>query len=503
MKRVFAVLVWLLVLVTVCGCSAEQPAGKRVTEPAAVQNSLPEQAEAATETAAEEPALPQESQALVPDAAAEPEQRINPPEDMILEDITPFGNIPGTIVTIAPDLEKMNFGQIGEVEYDAHYKRLLFEGEHFAYQIHVDHGRPVYVVDGYIQKAEKLYAAVEQVTGLSFVGRTTKLERSESKITLFMGILSGGENPESDYSTNGFDAQGHAIYASQASAFLGKNADLIANLAGILQTDYAYNRFNGVYTGGFCNYTAYKVQKYLEEHDPELAMASQDSADVLMNYHIHGGLQELMEKPMDHWIEHPDSLWDVIIGNGPSSVGFYFMMYLDEVYGDYCGWIPAYGQNYPCYYGNETRDIPNQIQNMKDVYGEDVFEGFYPWLEEKLNSSFVVWTDYSWRKQYVFYPLFAVYGYEPVMFSGTYEDMCISLAEYRNYMAEFKGYALDTLTLVNDAEAQVALYGPEGEFLMVTKGTPTAQGEYRICLEDVSYIKYIGTGTVTAKLVLQ
>lgn len=490
MKKIIAVLFWALMLAAVCGCSGEPSERVMETEPAEVIT------EPVSETAGwTEPNGEDEPEDATESAEMGPECRINQPADQVFADITPFGNVAGRIVSAAGNESFLDW------ENDTRTKQIHTSGELIKYSVFYTFGRPVYIVDGYVEKIQALYDAVETVTGLAFQKRVSRVNKEEQLVWVALkNMFMEGGHEDSDMGSDGAFPQDRNVIISQASALLGKTDDLIAGLATVLQADHAYHRFNDIYSGGFSTYTAYKVQKYLEEHDPELAMASRDSTEILMNYNIHGGLDALCQNPMDHWIQNPNSLWEVIIGNGSSSVGFFFMMYLDKVYGDYCGWIPAYAQNYRCYYGNTTVNIDDQIQVMLDVYGEGVFEGFYPWLKEKLRSSGSYGLDYSWRKQYVYYPFFTNAGYESMLFDGKYDDMCVSLAEYRNYMTEFKGYSLDTLTLVNDRGVLVTLYDQNGHFIMATRGDRTAQDEYRIYLENVYYIQFVGKGSVWAEL---
>lgn len=491
MKKVFAALVWALVLVTVCGCGGASDGGETATEPVAqthMQTQPVQEITVQTEPV-QEPVIPEET---------EPESWTDAPEELVFSDIAPFGNVAGRIVSAKGNEHFPGW------EEDTVSKQIFTSGEWIMNSIFYSFDRPVYVVDGYVEKIQALYDAVETVTGLSFRQRPSKMDMEEQLvwITLKNSFMEGAHE-DADIGSDGAFPEDRNVNISQGSALLGHTDDLIAGLASVLQVDQAYNRLNSIYSAGFSSYTAYKVQKYLEENDPQLAMVSRDSTESWMNYYINGGLDALRQNPMDHWIRNSDSLWEIIIGNGTTSVGFFYMMYLDEVYGDYCLWIPAYAENYRCVYLNQTQYIDDQIQVMRDVYGEEVFEGFYPWLEEKLQTNNAYDRDYSWRKNYVYYPCFAGYGYEPGMFDGKYEDMCVSLAEYRNYMTEFKGYSLDTLTLVNDRAVTVALYDQNGRFMTATVGDRTEQGEYRIDLENVYYVQFAGTGTVRAELRLQ
>ena len=488
MKKMIAMLL-IGLLLAVSGCAADTGESEMTTEASTVA------VEPTEETVLEQETTDETAETEIIWVDKIPETESESVEDLVFEDIVPFGNVPGRIASTDGNENFVGW------EDDTRYKRIIFNTDKLELQIHYDFGEPVYVVDGYIEKLQALYDTTEAITGMTFHGRIVKETMDEYLVFILLkNAFVPGAHEDCDTGSTGVFPTNRNLSISQSDALLGKSVDPLAGLATILMTDTAYHRFNDIYDSGFSVYTAYKVQKYLEAHDPQLAMVSRDSAEILMNYHIHDGLQTLKEKNMDYWMNHPDSLWNEIVGNGPASVGFYFMMYLDEVYGDYCGWVSAYGENYPCRYANNTSHMEEQIQVMKDVYGEEVFDRFYPWLEEKLNSSFAFDPDYSWRKQYVYYPLFAGYGYEPRMFDGKYEDMCVSLAEYRNYMTEFKGYDLEGLTLVNSRPVTVALYDRDGRFITATWGTRISQYEYQIDLRDVYYIRFVDTGKVCAEL---
>ena len=491
MKKIFEVLLWALVLVMVCGCGGTSDGGETVTEPVGESHMQTQPVQEITVQT--EPVQVQ----VIPEET-EPESWADASEELVFSDIEPFGNVAGRIVSAKGN------EHFPEWKEDTVSKQIFTSGEWITNSVFYSFARPVYVVDGYVEKMQALYDAVETVTGLSFRKRVSKLDMEEQLVWITLkNMFVEGAHEDADMGLDGAFPEDRNVNISQGSALLGHEDEPVAGLASVLQVDNAYHRFNGLYSAGFSAYTAYKVQKHLEENDPQLAMVSRDSTESWMNYYIHYGLDTLIQKPMDHWIRNSDSLWEFVIGNGTTSVGFFYMMYLDEVYGDYCMWIPAYAENYKCAYSNQTQYIDDQIQVMLDVYGEGVFEDFYPWLEEKLQTTNAYDQDYSWRKNYVYYPCFAGYGYDPLMFDGKYEDMCVSLAEYRNYMTEFKGYSLDTLALVNDRAVTVALYDQNGRFMRATAGDRTEQGEYRINLENVYYVQFAGTGTVRAELRLQ
>lgn len=489
MRRIISLVLCSLILLLFCGCNMENSE----PDPSIVQTSAPEQSEKTVETESmTETVQLQESEASeemeVP--VAETEVRSNSPEETVMADIMPFGNGPGTIVRKSEDLD---FPQLA---IDERYKRILFESEHFSFQAKYK----TYLVDGYIENFEALYDAIEQVTALTFIPRVSKQQvdsHSEMKITVILSRTDGNAHEDNDVGVAYTDTESRLIGIGQTDAFLGIDYQTIACLANILQTDNANIAFNEIYDYGFQVYTAYKVLKYLEEENPQLASKFVNSNNLVLNTYIFDH-KTLYGKPLTYWMEqgYPND-----ISNGSMAVGFWFMMYLDQVYGDYSAWIPAYKNQYGASRSQSTDNLENQIQIMKDTYEESVLDGFYPWLKEnmrKLNRN----SDYSWTKELTHYPIFNYAGYFDLFINGKYEDLCVSLAEFRHYMEEFKGYELDNLTLVCINRTKVALYDQNGKYIMTTSGTKSAAGEYEVCLDDVYYIQFLGKGQVSSRLTL-
>ena len=315
MKKIIGMMLWGLLLVAAAGCAADAGESEMATAAPAVVLEPTEETVLRQETADATDATDATEIIIWPQT--EPETEPESVEELTFENITPFGNVPGRIVSTDGNENFVGW------ENDTRYKRIIFDTDKMELQIYYDFGKPVYVMDGYIEKLQALYDAMESVTGMTFHGRLDKNAMYEYRVFISLkNVFIPGVHEDCDTGSSAVFSQNRNIVLSQSDALMGKSPDPLGGLAHILMTDTAYHRFNDIYASGFLVYTAYKVQKYLEEHDPQLAMVSRDSAEILMNYHIHDGMGALKKQPMDHWLNHPDSLWNEIIGNGPASVGF-------------------------------------------------------------------------------------------------------------------------------------------------------------------------------------
>ncbi len=401
--------------------------------------------------------------------------RINPSVQTEATDITPFGNTPGIIVSNSQEIALPD----KSVSYS--YQQMFFKTEGINFSAAWD----TYLVDGYIEKTEKLLSVMEQVIGLSFLQEETELN-----IHLTAPGSSGYSEPAA-----------RTIGIEQIDAFMGNSANLIAYLADVLQDVQPHEAFCDVLRYGFMTYSTYQVLTWLETHDPEFAVLFSDKENWYMNYLIRDADETLYSQDMVHWMEQG---YPYDRSNGSAALGFWFMKYLDETCGDYTRWIMEYSKKYPSAKSDILADLNLQIQNLQDVYGENILEGFYPWLKDNLNLD-AMWdtADYSALREYVHYPVFSNIGYYDRFFCGNYKDLVISLSEFRYYMTEVKGYTLEHLTLAKSTDTEVVLYDVEGKYLLTTQGVETAEGEYRVFLEDAHYIGLPGEGFLDARLLLE
>lgn len=425
-----------------------------------------QQSTAEEPTVAMEEALQEES---APIEEADPfglpvlEVRENPLTERTEEDIAVFGNTEGIIACITEDVDLPNL--LDES------RRFSFESDRITFICE----RGTYLVDGYMEKTEKLLQAMETATGLPF---------ADAKIMLFLEDA-GNRHSDFDY-VGGVDAPNRMVQIGQGEGFMGNSWELIAYIAQVLQMDNAPQTFTEALTSGFAVYTAYDVLSWLEENNPDLYAAFSGKHQVYDNYYIHDP-DTLYSASLEDWLE---SEYPYGQSNGSPALGFWLMKYLDEAYGDYTKWITAYDAS------NGTLDLNGQLQLLKDAYGEAVLDGFYPWLQETLGKVPVgeIVSDYTQLREFICYPYLTEYDFPKELLRGECADLCISFAQYRYYLTQVKEFTIDTLTLIKYTDTEVALYDAEGKFLHATKGTQTPEGAYLVCLDDAYYIRLLDSG---------
>ena len=400
-------------------------------------------------------------------------QRINPTTDTVATDIIPFGNTRGIVV------HQFMEDVLPEMSMSYSNKQIFFLTENIDYSA----GWDTYLVDGYIEKTEKLLHIMEQVIRLSFAQEGDKL-----KIHLVGPGQSGYSEPEY-----------RSLGCEQRDAFMGNSPYMISYLADILQGDQVHAYFCDVLRYGFMTYATYDVLTFLESQDPNFSAMFSSKENLFMNYLIMDS-ETLYEHDIIYWLEQG---YPYTSSNGSAALGFWFMKYLDETYGNYTHWLTEYAKTHPTGNAYDTVSVESQVQNLKDVYGENVLTNFYPWLEKNLDLN-AMWdtADYSALSEYCHYPNFTYVGYSEQFFSGNYNDLIISLSEFRYYMTEIKGYTLDHLTLSKFTDNEVVLYDKEGKYLMSTNGVES-NDKYLVFLDDAYYIGLPGQGFMDALLLLE
>lgn len=243
---------------------------------------------------------------------------------------------------------------------------------------------------------------------------------------------------------------------------------------------------------GITTYTTHKTQEYIAQHYPELIPLVGTVNHSIGNYEI-SNYDELYKYPMEYWMEDTFEF----SGNYNYSIGFRFMWYLDTVYGDYTKWIYEYEKVNPFYLANIVGDqcpVEEQIKAFKLAYGEDVLDGFYPWL--KNNEALFEQRqpiDLSGAERIEIYPMCAAFGivYSFDADGGSYKDLCIDIDVGRCYLSEYKNKNTDGLAFTIDAGIVIELYDRDGRLLR----TVTSRQNQPISLYGVSYIKLVGEGS--------
>ncbi|MBQ1212192.1 MAG: hypothetical protein IIX69_02110, partial [Clostridia bacterium] len=243
---------------------------------------------------------------------------------------------------------------------------------------------------------------------------------------------------------------------------------------------------------GISTYTTYKTQKYVAENHPELISVVSTVNQSVTNYLI-GSYEALYEQPLEYWMDNAFTH----SGNQNYSIGFRFMWYLDEVYGDYTKWIYEYEKINPFYLANSFTDQlgkEEQIKAFKLAYGDDVLDNFYAWLknnETLFNDNYTV--DLRDAESFRFYPVSAYGGiyYSLDAFNGTflYNNLCIDIDAGRHYISDYKGYSTDGMEMTIDNGVTVELYDGNGTLVRTVTATYD-----KIPLDGVSMIKLVGEG---------
>ncbi len=262
----------------------------------------------------------------------------------------------------------------------------------------------------------------------------------------------------------------------------------IHELTHSLQLNQSNWHYCELITEGFAAYTTYKTQKHIEAYSPEISVIVGASGNTLAeNYELN--YDELFSHSFGYWFENGFNFES----NETVHLGFRFMWYLDEVYGNYSKWITAYeNENWAFVAFSNQLPIEEQIRAFKSAYGDDVFDGFYSWFtsnENLFKKSQPI--DLRDVEKIQLYPNFA---YDEIFYeiSGaiTYNDLFIDIDAGKRYIAEYKAQNIDGMMLDITEGVVVELYDSEGRLLK----TPITSNAELIPLDDVSFIKLVGEG---------
>ncbi len=352
----------------------------------------------------------------------------------------------------------------------------------------------VYISDDLVDNINIITAVMETVSGLKFQGNPhyapDLLNVEVIKMT----------DTESEY--------------GPADAYHGgltiSSGDLVYLYALVHECSHAlqYNQSPWFYCiwamEGISTYTTYKTSLYIEEHYPELIYVVGSPNQCISDYEIFD-YSELYKYPLEYWMENTFEY----SGNNNYSIGFRFMQYLDEVYGNYTQWITEYEEMNSFHSSSTNTDvlaIEEQIEAFKATYGDDVFEGFYPWLKDHESAfEYRLELDLRGAEKIQRYPMFWGYGIEYYM-DGVgywktevlYKDLIIDFSAGKKYMTEYKGRNTDGMVLNITQGVIVELYDADGRLLRVERTEENGPLSYRpmesISLDGVSFIKLVGEG---------
>lgn len=354
---------------------------------------------------------------------------------------------------------------------------------------------------------------MERVSGLTFAGNGYGREDyPDGKIHLTVtreglgtdeyGAPHSELGPLSPYA----DPVAHVQNLSPGDLFVGNSTVAVHETAHMLMLRQSPWSHCELMDESISTYTEYLVAKELEEMNLSGVFCLEDSIEAADTYTINNKYYDvLFDKPLEYWLENSfEDGW-----NGNYSIGFRFAAYLHEVYGSYTKWVTEfenmYGfRNSSSYVKNST--VEQQLEVLKAAYGEDVLDGFYPWLKKNLkrfeydDKSF---SDLTNTKGINLYPHFNGIESRVRVSNIAYEDLYINLETVRDYVEDYKKLDTSPLTLIfgdnwyapdkdTKPPIQINLYRADGSYTTVVDGM-----EDEFSLEGISYIKLVGSGTLS------
>jgi len=346
------------------------------------------------------------------------------------------------------------------------------------------------------QTADAVASAVEKVSDLSFEGDSRyahyypdgKVHVTTRKESMYVN--------EEDYgglASNEFGIAYASFYdhvTLSPGDLLGHGNALAHELGHVLsfrQTEWCFPR---VVTEGFAEYTSYLVALEAAAENPRLGYYLGDPQQILLNMTIHD-YRKLYQKPMEHWFENEFTY----AGNGNYAVGFRFMAYLQEVYGDYSRWITEFENTYSFTTRNQiSGDATAQqtIAVLKATYSEDVLDNFYPWLkahEKDFEVDTKSYRDLTGVGEIDLYPAFYAKVSPTILERFQYQDLTIHLEAAKAYLSEYKKVDISNARISVSAPIQVELIDRDGNVTAMELTEP-------VPLEGVSSIRLPGSGTL-------
>lgn len=384
-----------------------------------------------------------------------------------------------------------------------------------------DIGENVYVPGNLTEQAETLVAVLEKVSGLDFDGAENysraafpdgKVHVKVSRDSVYAGNPVHASwyqgSQESEVGSAYASPWGH-VELAPGDLFLGHSYALPHELGHMLMFRQSEWSHCMLLNEGFAEYTTYLALKELEQTAPQVAFQLDLSTYTIYNMQIFD-YKKLYEQPLEYWFEN--TLQEAL--NGNYAVGFRFMAYLHEVYGDYSKWITAFEDTYDfrttaTVSNSDESSVDQQIKVLKATYGEDVLDGFYPWLKENQSRfSGVVHqsdlTDRTGIEGVSWYPAYDAVQSAAKLERIKYNDLYINIDALRTYIGTYKQEETSDLVLRTSLPVEVRLYQADGTYrtamsnseeLMIVRGLKKTKG-MALSLENVSYIKLVGEGSL-------
>ena len=244
----------------------------------------------------------------------------------------------------------------------------------------------IFVPCGLTEVMEKAYLALEESAGIKFKnGRIIVVVTTDPSSPDDESEMSGGTYAYSDGSG--------VLHIASGDLALGNSYAFLHEASHVLHHSYTSNSPSQICSEGFAQYNAYKCLKLLEEKDQKTAYFFGPSDFASSDMTIPDPSTVYAES-IEYWMENGFPF--EYSGNGSYSVGFRFMAYLDEVYGNFNAWIETSGMEKVT--NGQDLTIEQEINALKKAYGDDVLDNFYPWLkknEEHFPTSYVAFSEYD------------------------------------------------------------------------------------------------------------
>ncbi len=356
----------------------------------------------------------------------------------------------------------------------------------------------IYVVPNLTEIADKIFEAMEKVTGLS----VKKGKYYDNKIVCHVN-REGAENDLVE--SVGWEMGGVDEFWIAPMDLFVENGYAFTHELG-----HTFNReFSGGFAGtvadeGFTTYTELKICEYLEKNDPDIAAIVCSDEAVKTNMSI-DDYNAMYAQSIEYWMDHGEEAFE-FCGNGLYGVGFRLMAYLDEQYGNYTKWFDEYDKTASAEAkkkGELTIDVlSDEVKHklaasaFKKVYDKNVFKDFYKWMKKNeggnLDPDYYKDTNlFKNVSEYTVYPTY--YYFNNLTKIGRYEnteysDLIVNIAPAEYYLRAYKGEDTSKLVLNVSEGVTVETYDKNGKMT----GTFTQK---EIPLKNVSYVKLVGTGT--------
>ena len=206
-------------------------------------------------------------------------------------------------------------------------------------------GENVYVPGHLAHMTEQLAASLEEITGLSYNGSDYARQYypdgricvNISRDNLYAGSDWYMGLDSSEYGSAMACLPPTDVDLAPGDLLLASAYAMVHEFAHTLmyrQNEWAHSQ---LLDEGFAEYTSYLLLREWEDSAPGEAFYLDMPVQILMNQTIYD-YEALYAEPLEYWLENTFEY----SANANYSIGFRFMAYLHQVYGDYTRWITAF-----------------------------------------------------------------------------------------------------------------------------------------------------------------